>query len=327
MTSYGESVMLRPATELIVPNDDNDNLETIDDAMRERLEDDTERFLYELYGTVSDALAARFQRLLEQAKHELGVLRKIARSLEVVVAEEPARFANPRVDRVVWRQVARSSTLALFDWLTSNASGRPIPSATWARQCCTDALDFDRYRQETSLQVDDAKLAVEVSAHTIVESGMLEQPRPMWYRGQHVTLLASAGQIWSMTTKSQPMMWVPLAGKERPILKRTEDRISVWMPQATELDLVPLTPWIGVHDAGHQLIVGPSIRKPEGESARVSNGVGLKIDDRCRSVKTPSGIRIACNSPGTLSFSAPRNALTSYDHGLLLEWKMAKDVR
>jgi hypothetical protein len=327
MTGYAQAATRRIPADLIVPDAETDNLEVIDDAMRERLEDETEKFLYELYDAISAVLAARFRGLLEQATHELNVLRDIANSLDIPVAEDSARPPNADIDRIVWRQVARSSTLALFDWLMKHSSGRSVPSATWARRCCDAAFDFETFRRETSLGVDDARLAVEVSAHAIVQSGLLNQPRPLWYRGKYVTPFALAGDMWCMTTKSQPMMWFPMAGKERPIVIQTEDIISVRLPDATEVDLVPLTPWVGVQQNGQQLIIGPIVRQAHGKAEPVTNGVAVKIDDRCRSVMTANGLRIACKAPGSLSFSVPRNALTSYDHGFLLEWNLMKHIR
>lgn len=312
------------ATELILP--DRADGRAVGDTMREQLEDDTETFLYELYDAVSGPLAASFRTLLEHANRELKALSDIARSLDILETEAVPPATNPAVERIVWRQVARSSTLALFDWLVTQSSGQSVPPDTWARGTCAETLDFETFRRETSLGVADAKLAVNVTAHAVIESGLLDPPRPLWYRGRYLTLLASAGQLWSVTTSSAPMVWVPLIGKERPVVMQTEETVSVRMPEATEVELVRLTPWIGVQQTANQLIVGPSVRRVQDQSAPVVHGVAVNIDDRCRSVMTRSGIRIACSAPGGLSFSAPRGALTSHEHGFLLEWNVTKDV-
>jgi hypothetical protein len=318
-------------TELIL-SDRTDHL-AIGNAVREQLEDDTETFLYALYDAVSVRLAASFRTLSEHAKRELKALRDIARSLDVLETESAPPTTNAAVDRIVWRQVARSSILALFDWLITQPGGLSVPAETWTRGTCAATLDFETFRRETSLAGDDAKLAVNVSAQTIIESGLLDAPRPLWYRGRYLTALASAGHLWSTTTDSPPIVWVPLTGKERPVLSQTGDTVSIRMPEATEVDLVRLTPWIGVEQTANRLIVGPTVRsaqdqfrREQDQSAPVVNGVAVRIDDRCRSVMTSGRIRIACNAPGALSFSAPSRAVTSHEHGLLLEWNVVKDV-
>ncbi len=293
-------------------------------AMREELEDETETFLYALYDATTPALAERFRTLIERSAHELSVLAEVARSLDIdIPADEPLSF-DPDVDRIVWRQVARSSTLALFDWLGSDNRHRAgVPWVDWARGC-GNGLDFKMFRAETSLQASDARLALDVTAHAIVGWTRVQRPVPLFYRGQFITLLASGESISCMRTGSRPLAWFDLAGKEEPAVDEDEETVHVHMPTEVDLELVTLAPWVNFTEAGHRLIFSPTVQHGAGEATAAS--VALGIDERCRALKTPEGIRVVCEVPGALNFSAPRRALSRYGQGFLLEWNTSEDI-
>jgi len=302
----------------------------IEIAVRNQLEDKTERFLYARYDEAAPALAEQFRKLVTQTAHETAVLAELARSLDFEVTPEQLSEPDPDVDRIVWRQAARSSTIALLDWLLSESRRSNIAWQDWASWCASGhdgiGADYAEFRAETALGPDDAKLALAVVARTIVESPSLQLPVSLFYKGRNASLRAdkALGTIGSVRTASLPLAWLDLTREVEETDHDDQIRLSVLLKRGAGINVIKLAPAVDITQVRSCLVVAPKIgaRVPEKDVPRVE----LSIDQRTRVEQTSDGVRLRMTRPGKLNLCGSRGALVKFGGGYLLEWNVFEDV-
>jgi|SRR3989344_5179010 len=122
-------------------------------------ESECEDFLYSLYDLASPCIAKRLKHLVGGGSN-----------------------LPDRESLVLWRQVSRSSILALLDCLISYPSSTRLDlnARDWLNRCL-GMVDFEKFQIETSLQQDDARIALEEATLVVVEH--LQTPRRIFYKG------------------------------------------------------------------------------------------------------------------------------------------------
>ncbi|MDP3697697.1 MAG: hypothetical protein Q8R55_06855 [Candidatus Taylorbacteria bacterium] len=133
-----------------------------DEGERSLAEDECDNFLNSFYDFASPRIAER-----------LGYL--VGNRIKLSELEEASILL------ILWKQTSRSATLALLDSLISNCGQLVLNlnAEEWSRHCL-DGLDFERFKAETSLCQDDARIAIKETAVAAIE--YLQKPKSIFYR-------------------------------------------------------------------------------------------------------------------------------------------------
>ena len=301
------------------------NTDRLEEDLREQQEDATEDFLYELYDHVSPKLAVEFRRLIEQADKEVAILAEVGRSLGLEVDEAKLRAPDPVVDRITWEPVARSSVLALFDWLVEHAERdeeKTLLAGEWSK-CCTKTVDFEEFQAETALVEPDARIAVGITAQAVVSWDLLQNPISLLYRGRYLTFYASsgAGSIRWMETEQQPIVFVPGTSDDLEYIEEGSE-IHVKCSRKT-IELCPVAPISQYSRVGKTLVVSGSLNTDP--TASIHADVRMTPANPWSYVVSEGCVRLSADDD--VSFSMPRTMrVHRLRDGLLLERNVAEDV-
>jgi hypothetical protein len=217
----------------------------------------TEILLQELYEHVALSLAARFRELQRHIDEEISHLVKLAESLDLEIGD-PAAFcqpADPDIDRLAWKQVARVTVLHLLDWLVVKRPGDLVGPGDWAQQTITETVDPVRFERLTSLPGQDIGPAMQTAAQAVASWPKLARGLPLRYLGWYVTLSSDASEkVWCAVSDIPQIAFIPLNAEDQ--VTETADWVNV-MPAGEEVSIYPLVRQLGFSQSPDELELSP----------------------------------------------------------------------
>lgn len=305
---------------------DTSSSDEYDARLREYVEDRTDDLLSALYDHIAPALAECFAALVRHSETELDALLEIARSVGIETTRDELTIRDAAVERITWQPVARSATLALFNWLLDEArpESHALPAAAWAREA-TDALDFAAFRKKTSLSESDARIAVGTAAQAVVAWEVLATPQVLLYRDRYASVWADAtsGTIGALTTEGLPLVYVPVESDAKPVIREEDDELIHVELDQDFAELKPIAPVVGYSRIGDYVVVSSA---RSGQPATLLNtGISLKPTHDWSYETDSESLRVS--SEERIAFAVPHGVgIHQLEGGLLLERNISKDV-
>ena len=203
------------------------------------------------------SLAARFRELQRHIDEEISHLVKLAESLDLEIGD-PAAFcqpADPDIDRLAWKQVARVTVLHLLDWLVVKRPGDLVGPGDWAQQTITETVDPVRFERLTSLPGQDIGPAMQTAAQAVASWPRLARGLPLRYLGWYVTLSSDASEkVWCAVSDIPQIAFIPLNAEDQ--VTETADWVNV-MPAGEGVSIYPLVRQLGFSQSPDELELSP----------------------------------------------------------------------
>ncbi len=174
-----------------------------DDMLRGR----TEILFHQLYDVVALRLAAEFGRLTEPDSDDVARLARLAESMGLQLDDNEPVARDPVVDRIVWRNAARATTLTLFDFLEAaladdaqSAHGRDpqveVKAADWAYAAAAHArFDRDYFIRISGLVGQEVDRGLEIAAHAATEWSVFAAPGAQLLYGERRTVVLAQPEM------------------------------------------------------------------------------------------------------------------------------------
>ncbi len=164
----------------------------------------SEILFHKLYEVVALEVARQFSVPLEISEDDDRILREIASMAQVSLNDEKFNVSEDDVDRIVWRNAARTSCMTLFDHVANAVENRreqsqsavpmTISADDWPQRVMSDTwFDRELFSRSSGLFEDEIEIALTCAARAIIEWHLFKAPG-MKFRYQGIDLFIIADE-------------------------------------------------------------------------------------------------------------------------------------
>ena len=204
----------------------------------------TESWLNAAYDDLALVLGQNFDLAEEKADQTISDLKSFGESLGFEMEGFEEQEENDTSRRIVWRPVARSCLLELFNLLsdTANDISQIYKPLEWSERVSA-RTDFEKFHRRTALGEAEARCALGWTAVALSERADLRAPMTLYYDDKFLTLHTTAKEneitlnVWK--SARQPLAFIP--AEIAPILKMDDENMLVEF-EAQDLEICPLAP-------------------------------------------------------------------------------------